>query len=141
MTEPTLHTPEESTADDELALWPSPGEKVRKMREDLGYSVEKVAESLYITAHYVKALEKNEFDKLPSLTFVKGYYKAYATFLGADVDELVSCFVNYKKAFEARDEQEAIARESENKSQLLIWMSISGVIVILAIALVFWLIA
>src|SRR3954453_17703433 len=50
-----------------------------------------------IRAKYLKALEEEQFDALPAQTYVKGFLRTYADFLGLDgqlyVDEYNSRFV------------------------------------------------
>lgn len=131
--------PEESEKDSEQvgpesteqALWPSPGKMLKKLREELGYSPEKVAQSLYITAHYVRALEDDNYTKLPGHTFIKGYYKGYAEFLGADTEQVLSCYMNYLENSLQQDTQEAQADEIKNRNKSIIWVSVAVVIVAL----------
>ncbi len=115
----------------EEALWPSPGKMLKKLREELGYSPEKVAQSLYITAHYVRALEDDNYSKLPGHTFIKGYYKAYAEFLGADTEQVLSCYLNYLENSLQQDTQEAQADEIKNRNKSIAWVSVVIVIVAL----------
>ncbi|MDQ5951623.1 MAG: cytoskeleton protein RodZ [Patescibacteria group bacterium] len=43
-----------------------------------------------IRQEYLEALEKNQFDKLPAATFVKGYVKIYAQLFGFDPEPLLA---------------------------------------------------
>lgn len=113
---------------DELGLWPSPGAKLKKLREDLGYSREKISESLYITVHYVKALENDDFDKLPGMTFAKGYIRSYAQFLRADVEDILNCYENFIRAGEDTSKQETEARKARDSKQIIIWILLAVVL-------------
>jgi len=109
MTE-TVQDNEESQqelSDDRRSDWSSPGEKLKKLREERGLSHHRVAEALHMTAHYVKSLESDQYQKLPGKTFVKGYFKAYARLLDADVDEVMQCYEQYVSALEETQENEA----------------------------------
>lgn len=121
----------------EQELWPSPGKMLKSLREDLGYSPEKVSESIYITAHYVKALEDDNYEKLPGHTFIKGYYKAYAEFLGADIEHVLNCYVNYLENSSQQDTQEAQADEIKNRNKSILWVS-AGVVLLVLIAAGIW---
>ncbi len=139
MTETDLTTDTANdAADDEKDLWPSPGKLLKKLREDLGLSREKVSESLYITVHYVKALENDNFSKLPGHTFIKGYYKSYAEFLGADTEQVINCYLNYLNNLNGQTERENQEAENQNRNKSLIWIAV-GVVAVLLIALAIWL--
>ena len=55
----------DNQSEDSSIDWPAPGQKLKAIRQELGLSHARVAESLHITAHYVKALEDAQYDKLP----------------------------------------------------------------------------
>lgn len=118
---------------DERDLWPSPGAKLKKLRENLGYSREKISENLFITVHYVKALENDDYDKLPGLTFAKGYLKSYAQFLKADVDEIINDYQNLIRAGEDSVKQETEAQRARGNKKVLIWILLAVVLVILLV--------
>ena len=122
----------------EQGLWPSPGLKLKKLREELGYSREKVAQSLYITVHYVTALEDDNYAKLPSHTFIKGYYKSYAAFLKADPEAILSCYLKCIAYANDQDKQVADAEESRNRNKTVFWVVAGAVLLTLIIGGVFW---
>lgn len=69
----------------------SPGEILRRTRKERGLSVEDVIAELGVTKATLRALESDDFDRLPSPLFVKGYAKTYCALLGlADQDLLES---------------------------------------------------
>tara|TARA_R110000772_G_scaffold136584_2_gene245365 strand:- start:92 stop:565 length:474 start_codon:yes stop_codon:yes gene_type:complete len=153
MTEPTQHTNVEDSSAEQLGtseteagipenteqvLWPSPGLKLKKLREELGYSREKVAQSLYITVHYVTALENDDYGKLPGHTFIKGYYKSYATFLKADPEAILNCYLKFIAYTDDQDKQEAEAEESRNRNKTMFWVIAAAVILAVISGAVFW---
>lgn len=69
----------------------SPGEVLRKTRSERGLSVEDVAAGIGITTTTLNALENDDFDRLPSPLFVKGYVKTYCVLLDLPDRELVEC--------------------------------------------------
>lgn len=118
---------------------PSPGQKLQKLREERGLSHHRVAEALHMTAHYVKLLESNQYDKLPGKTFVKGYFKAYAKLLDTDVEEIMQCYQQYVAALE--ESQESVADEIRAKKafdQNLRWMICAAVIIVLVVGVSWW---
>jgi cytoskeletal protein RodZ len=55
-------------------------------------SLEDVAQGTRIGKNYIAALEKNEFEKLPSPAYVKGFLRLYAGFIGLSGNELVTWY-------------------------------------------------
>jgi len=141
MTE-TVQDNEESQqelSDDRRSDWSSPGEKLKKLREERGLSHHRVAEALHMTAHYVKSLESDQYQKLPGKTFVKGYFKAYARLLDADVDEVMQCYEQYVSALEETQENEAEEiRAKRVYDQNIRWMICAAVIILLVISISWW---
>ena len=69
----------------------SPGETLRRTRRERGLSIEDVTGGMGITKATLNALENDDFDRLPSPLFVKGYVKTYCALLGLpDQDLLVN---------------------------------------------------
>jgi cytoskeleton protein RodZ len=130
---------EESEQINKLSDWPSPGQKMKIIREEMGLSYARVAEALHMTAHYVRSLESDQYDKLPGKTFVKGYFKAYARLLEADVNEVLECYEQYVTALEASQENEADEiRAKKAYDQNLRWMICAAIIIVLVIGLSWW---
>lgn len=132
-------TSEEAEVTAAVSDWPSPGQKLKKYREELGLSHNRVADALHMTAHYVKALESDQYDKLPGKTFVKGYFRAYAKLLGADVEEVMTCYERYVSALEESEESEAnVIRAKKAYDQNMRWMICAAVIIVLVIGVSWW---
>ena len=72
------------------------GATLREARERRQLTYEQVEAEIKIRAKYLRALEEEEFDSLPSGTYVRGFLRAYASYLGLDgrlfVDEYASRF-------------------------------------------------
>jgi cytoskeletal protein RodZ len=72
------------------------GATLREARERRHLTYEQVEAEIKIRAKYLRALEEEEFDSLPSGTYVRGFLRAYASYLGLDgrlfVDEYASRF-------------------------------------------------
>ena len=117
------------SANSEQDQLPSPGQELKKLREELGYSHEKVSESLYITAHYVKALEDDDYEKLPGDTFIKGYYKAYAKFLRADTEQIISSYLNYVEKSNNQNTQDDQTGDSKNRNKTILWIAVVVVVI------------
>ena len=68
------------------------GEKLRREREMRGVSLDEIAESTKIGTRNLRALEEEDFDKLPGGIFNKGFVRAYSHFLGLDEEQTVTDF-------------------------------------------------
>jgi len=66
-----------------------PGEQLRLAREARKFSIESVAERLHLAVEVIQALEKAEYSKLPAPTYIRGYLRSYATYVGINGDKLV----------------------------------------------------
>ena len=73
------------------------GTSLREARTRQGLDLPQAELATKIRAKYLRALEEEQFDALPAETYVKGFLRAYADFLGLDgqlyVDEYESRFV------------------------------------------------
>ncbi len=72
------------------------GERMQREREMRSIALEEIAESTKISCRMLRALEEEDFDKLPGGIFNKGFVRAYAKFLGIDEEQAV---VDYQAAF------------------------------------------
>lgn len=72
------------------------GTSLREARTRQGLDIPQAELATKIRAKYLRALEEEHFDVLPAETYVKGFLRAYAEFLGLDgqlyVDEYESRF-------------------------------------------------
>ena len=57
------------------------GEKLRRAREEQGYTLEQVAGQTRIKASNINYLETGQYNKLPGLLFIENYLKTYTNFL------------------------------------------------------------
>jgi cytoskeleton protein RodZ len=68
------------------------GQLLRQAREKKGLSVRQVEEDTRIREAQVLALEDEDFGKLPSGIFRKGLLRSYASYLGLDINEVMSLY-------------------------------------------------
>src|SRR5207248_5098636 len=73
------------------------GNSLREARLRQKLDFPELEQAVKVRGKYLRALEEEEFDILPASTYVKGFLRAYADFLGLDgqlyVDEYNSRFV------------------------------------------------
>lgn len=67
----------------------SPGKVLAAARNEKGLSVMDVARSLRLSARQIEAIEAEEFDKLPGMTFIRGFIRNYAKLLQLDPEPLL----------------------------------------------------
>lgn len=69
------------------------GQRLRQARERLGLSLEEAERTTHIRAQHLAALERDEFQALPSPIQARGFLKNYADYLGLDTDRLLQDYV------------------------------------------------
>lgn len=82
-----------------------PGERLRSGREALGLSEADIAARMHLSMSYIRALEADDYKRLPDAAFVRGYIKNYARLVDLPADELVSVFQQLNQ--ESRAEEPA----------------------------------
>jgi cytoskeletal protein RodZ len=68
------------------------GQYLHDARTELGIDLREAAQQTRISIHYLKALEDEDFSKLPGTVFVKGFLKSYAKYLRLDEAEVLRRF-------------------------------------------------
>ncbi|HMK52340.1 MAG TPA: helix-turn-helix domain-containing protein [Thermodesulfobacteriota bacterium] len=71
-------------------LW---GKDLKRIRDELGVSLETIAEMTKVRIIFLRAIEDDEFEKAPSRMFLKSFLKAYAQSLGLDADFVASRYL------------------------------------------------
>ncbi len=70
------------------------GKKLKKLREEKGFSRDDVSRSIHIRPYFIEALEEDRFDELHSPVQVRGFIRLYADWLGLDSNELLALLDN-----------------------------------------------
>jgi cytoskeleton protein RodZ len=118
------------------------GEVLRSARSRLGVDIYTAEQNTKIRTKYLQALEDEEWDVLPGPTYVKGFLRTYARYLGLDADALVDA---YRRAIERSPAAEQPYLFSEPllerrrrpvAPQRRSWGTVLGVVAILAVAVV-----
>lgn len=78
------------------------GTMLRKRRELLGYSIEKVAMATKIRPNLLREFEAADFDRLPPLGYARGIVSSYARYLGLDPVEVLEAYRADLDHFEGR---------------------------------------
>lgn len=116
----------------------TPGQALKKAREQKGFSIVDVATHLNIRQTIVRDLEEDRFDGKSQQEFVEKYLTEYANFLKLDADEILSSYNVLLEDLEKRREQKQkeYAR-IENQKFLKSMFKLLGFILILGSLLFF----
>lgn len=68
------------------------GEKLRLLRQDAGCTLEELAGRTKIPVHYLRRLEREEYEKLPPPVYIRGFLQRWASVTGGDADALAQQF-------------------------------------------------
>ena len=111
-----------------------------RMRQGLDYGEVELATK--IRAKYIRALEEEEFDILPVGTYIKGFLRSYADYLGLDgqlyVDEYNSRFV--VDGFDDMPQRRPRPRLQGERSfeRKVVLLALVGIAVVTALVIVAW---
>jgi cytoskeleton protein RodZ len=69
-----------------------PGARLRQAREQKKLSVQQIADRLYLDAGVIDTIESDDYDRLPSPIFVRGYLRSYAKLLDLPAESIVEAY-------------------------------------------------
>jgi len=92
MLTPPKTEPEENSEDNAMLENMKPGERLRYLREQKNLSIEHVADRLYLDSGVITALEEDDYSRLPSAIFIRGYLRNYAKLLEISPEPLLDAY-------------------------------------------------
>lgn len=98
------------------------GERLQREREMRGITLDEIAEATKIGTRSLRALEEQDFDKLPGGIFNKGFVRAYSRYLGLDEDQAVADYLSALSEAQAAGKvlrQEPIAINAPERAALV----------------------
>lgn len=122
------------------------GNILRTERETQGRTLTEVSKAVYIKTKYLSALEEENFAVIPGEVYVKGFIRAYASYLGMDGEELVAQYDGPSEPVLLQKESPTAVTESgkgrrRRRRKAVSWPEITIIVgVILFILLIVWLI-
>lgn len=129
--------PEFLTTNAELA-GRTAGGLLKAERQCRGLTEKSIADQLHITVHYVKAIESDNYEKLPGKVFAKGYIKSYATLLQLDENDIIGLYDQFAAMrVEVAQEEVRLVAARKQKDRMLPWL-VFAIVAFLAGFLVFW---
>jgi cytoskeletal protein RodZ len=109
-----------------------------RARRQLGY--DQIEAETKIRAKYIRCMEDEQFDVLPSGTYVRGFLRTYADYLGLDgqlyVDEYSSRFGDIPDERTTRRRERPQQRRNESSNAVLI--ALAGIVAVGVLLLAAW---
>jgi len=93
-------------------------EELKAARLRKGLSLEEAGRVLSISAKYLEALEKGDFNQLPAGVYGKNFFKEYAAFLGLDHREIVAVYER-ETAFKDAKEKDRLFSNQVVRNKML----------------------
>jgi cytoskeletal protein RodZ len=112
-----------------------------RLRQSLEFSdVERVTK---VRPKYLRALEEEQFETLPAQTYVKGFLRTYAEFLGLDgqlyVDEYNSRYVSREEDVPLRPRRSTAGRTRNRRSESNVVLgALIGIAIVFALVIAAW---
>lgn len=124
------------------------GQKMKKEREKQGITLDEISIATKIGTRNLRAIEENEFNKLPGGIFNKGFVRAYARHLGMDEDQVVNEYLEASGEAKAAEEAEAqevfpiqVVEKGDEKNPAawsVPWGVLAVVLVVVALGFALW---
>lgn len=89
------------------------GRSLRLAREDLGISIEELAEVTRIDPKYLLAMERGDFDLLPGPVYIRSYLRTYAIYVDLDPRQIIRLYQERKQA-----ESESLSRTTRVQREM-----------------------
>jgi cytoskeletal protein RodZ len=118
------------------------GTSLREARARRKLSYDQVEAETKVRAKYIRALEDEEFDVLPSGTYVKGFLRTYADYLGLDgqlyVDEYNSRHGDLHPEDQLFRRRERPAPQRRPQSSNAVLVGLAGIVAVAVLFFVAW---
>src|SRR5881227_3848351 len=118
------------------------GSSLREARLRQGLDFPELEQGTKIRAKYLRALEDEQFDVLPAQTYVKGFLRTYAEYLGLDgqlyVDEFNSRHVVGEDDPALRARRSARVRQRRGVESRVVVLALLGIVAVTALVIVAW---
>jgi hypothetical protein len=118
------------------------GNSLREARLRQGLDFPEIEQGTKIRAKYLRALEDEQFEVLPAQTYVKGFLRSYAEYLGLDgqlyVDEYNSRFVVGEEEAPSRPRRSAPPSRGVHVQSRVLVLTLLGIAAVTALVIVAW---
>ena len=118
------------------------GNSLREARLRQHLDFPELEQATKIRSRYLRALEEEQFDALPAETYVKGFLRAYAEYLGLDgqlyVDEYNSRYVVGEDEPVARPRRSTARRTERHVDSRVVVLTLAGIVAVVALFILAW---
>lgn len=118
------------------------GTSLREARLRQSLDFPEIEQGTKIRGKYLRALEDEQFDVLPAQTYVKGFLRSYAEYLGLDgqlyVDEYNSRFVVGEEEQPFRPRRSAAPSRGVQVQSRVVLLTLLGITMVTALVIVAW---
>ena len=118
------------------------GNSLREARLRQHLDFPELEQATKIRSKYLRALEDEEFDALPAETYVKGFLRSYAEYLGLDgqlyVDEYNSRYVVGDEEPVARPRRSRAGATQSRVDSRVVLATIAGIVAVTALFILAW---
>jgi cytoskeletal protein RodZ len=118
------------------------GSSLREARLRQGLGFPEIEQATKIRAKYLEALEEEQFDLLPAQTYVKGFLRGYADYLGLDpqlyVDEFTSRYVIGDEDSMLRPRRSPPPRTTPRVQSRAVVLALVGIAFVATLVIVAW---
>src|SRR5881227_2302499 len=118
------------------------GSSLREARLRQALDFPEIEQNTKIRGKYLRALEDEQFEVLPAQTYVKGFLRSYAEYLGLDgqlyVDEYNSRYVVGEEDAPFRARRTATGQRSPRIQSRVVLLTLLGIAVVTALVIVAW---
>jgi cytoskeletal protein RodZ len=118
------------------------GNSLREARLRQALEFPEIEHATKIRGKYLRALEDEHFDVLPAQTYVKGFLRTYAEYLGLDgqlyVDEYNSRYVAGEDENPLRTTRSSVGGQQRRIQTGLVLAVVAGILVLVALVIVAW---
>ena len=117
----------------------SPGEMLSRARKEKGLAAEEIILHLGITLRTLNALEKDEYEALPSPLYVKGYIRRYCSILNMSDTEVLADFDAKVKELGLVNKEPSIRLDRDSSGKIINWKLVVPILLVLLLAiLILW---
>ncbi|MDP3641337.1 MAG: DUF4115 domain-containing protein, partial [Alphaproteobacteria bacterium] len=97
-----------------------------------GISLETVATDLNLSSYIIKDLETGHLNHMPGISYMSGFMRTYASYLGLDGVEMVHCVrIPKSSVFEEERALKVPLQQGQLPSQPILWGSVCALILII----------
>ena len=122
------------------------GNSLREARQRKELDFPELEQGTKIRAKYLRALEDENFEQLPASTYVRGFLRTYADYLGLDgqlyVDEYNVRYATGDEVLERRIRRGSTGRRPGHRHRRLernvVWLALVGIAAVTALVIAAW---